>query len=169
MNYIWEKVITENFESLGMANARNPQDYPWGFQSGSYFVLDDVTVFQWFSSPHEMLVWMQKAEPLIHSEADGNESVHAVSVQKAINELEDNNGNITSEIFKLATASMKDKRDIHWWGEFSELLNGDSEFAISLRSDFRESHSEVEEPNGILPISEEDKSNFVEFLSTYGF
>jgi hypothetical protein len=168
MNYDWELELESNTETLGMANTRSPDVHPWGFFSGMSFVLANAGTFQWFLSPHEMLVWMQKAEPLVYSESGAAEVDHAGTVQKAINAFEENNGILTDVIFQMAAESLEDQRNIVWWGEFSDLLVGGSEFVIELRADFRDSFSEGDNPSGEKPINKEEKAEFIEFLSTYG-
>lgn len=53
---------------------------------------------------------------------------------------------------------------IQWWGQFSELLHGETEFAIGVREWFHQ----IEGPDGTAPITPEDENRFAEEIRSYG-
>lgn len=150
------EVLESEFEqSFG----REPYSYSWGF-----FAYDDspgaagggAGNFSWFDKKEELVRFLQKFPLLAHSLG----TTDADLFEKA------------QRLLSTATAESFDQKkvdelnqiisgveQIQWFGQFSDLLSGETEFAQGLRKFFSSSTN---------PLSKVQIPEFAEFLRNWG-
>ena len=142
------------------AMERDPRTAPFGFFSGGSFVLDSSRVFSWFASMDELATFLLEVEPLIHGLDDPDElAALTVQVSPILAKLKAN-GFVEGLREELNTA-VSEFMVIDWWGNFSEITDGKTEFSRNLIENF----VDVEEGQDLaVPVDEMD--GFVEYLMT---
>lgn len=151
-------------KSLGeSAMDRDPRNASCGYFAGGSFVLDSVRVFQWFNSIEDMAVQLLECEPILY-EISAEDFVlyrdrasfllNGITVNDLSQERRDELNNISERFLS-----------IDWWGTFSDLFSGDSEFARDLRIEFREDSEAADE----RAITEPEMDDFVSFIHQYGY
>lgn len=174
--YDWEARLAQE-ETRWLASERSPLEYPWGYRGGSSFVLAaGPRVFQWFKSPHEMLTWIAKVEPLIWELGPEDTQKVSTACGDALQRLEAASGQIDEEIFQMAVDSLRSVMDVEWWGHFRDLCEGDSGLPVEIRREFRGEEGEEDEELenvvadlGAAPLSAEEQEEFAEFIREWGF
>jgi len=140
------------------AMSRDPRTAPYGYFSGSSFVLATAQAFMWFPSIIEMVDHMAQCDPIIH-DLDEKEAEEFAAVVRTIFE---HNPELTDENLEKLNEASKEFLRIDWWGTFDDLTHGNSELARELRSSIREDESEDR-------ITSAEMDDFVELVHSYGF
>lgn len=138
---------------------REPYSYSWGF-----FAYDDTHGasgggagnFSWFDSKEELVRFLQKFPLVAHSLG----ATDAQLFEKAQRYL----STVTAESFDQKAVDefnqiISGVEQIQWFGQFSDLLSGETEFAQGLRKFFSSSTQ---------PLSKIQIPEFAEFLRNWG-
>lgn len=147
-----EKEFEESFE-------RDLYSYSWGF-----FAYDDTATsagggagnFSWFDKKEGLVQFVQKFPLLAHSLGTPDAVLFEKSkVFLSSVTAESLNQSVIDELNQL----LRGVEQIQWFGQFSDLLSGETEFAQGLRK-FYSSSTE--------PLSKTHIPEFAEFLRNWG-
>jgi hypothetical protein len=155
--------MDEQVQELGEAAMnRDPRKAPFGFYSGGSFVMDSSRVFSWFESVDELAAFLLDVEPLIYDMDDPDElAAHKAKVFPILAKLKISgfNDGLREEI----NAAISEFAVIDWWGNFSEITAGKTEFSQNLMENF------VDPEDGQdLTVPADQMDDFVEYLLTCG-
>lgn len=138
---------------------REPYSYSWGF-----FAYDDTPGasgggagnFSWFDKKEELVRFLQKFPLLAHSlgTTDAELFEKAQRYLSTLNADSFNQNNIDE--FNQIISGVE---QIQWFGQFADLLSGESEFAQGLRKFFSSSTQ---------PLQKIQIPEFAEFLRNWG-
>ena len=153
----------EEAHALGeAAMERDPRTAPFGFFSGGSFVLDSSRVFSWFVDMDELAAFLLDVEPLIYDLDDPDElAAFKAKVSPLLAELKANGFN--EALREKLNAAVDDFMVIDWWGEFSEITAGKTEFSRNLIENFVD-----DEEGRELMVPADEMDGFVEYLMTCG-
>lgn len=138
---------------------RQPTSYSWGF-----FAYDDAPGgigggagnFSWFDSKEDLVLFVQKFPLLAHSfgspDVEKLESVRGFLEKVSVEKFDQST---VDELNKLN----RGVEQIQWFGQFQELLSGETEFAQGLRKFFSSSTNS---------LSKNRIPEFAEFLRNWG-
>ncbi|RKT44700.1 hypothetical protein [Thiocapsa rosea] len=149
-------------QSSELAMERDPREAKLGYFAGGSFVLDSVRVFKWFSSARDLATHLIDVEPVVFEWSDEDVAPIREKLSKILGGLEE--GGLTEELRAQVNAVTKGFLAIEWWGGFDDLIEGNTEFAEGIRSDYRD----VEETDQQDALTSSELGGFVEFLKTYG-
>jgi hypothetical protein len=140
------------------AMTRDPRRAPYGYFSGGTFVLDSTRVFQWFDSLDAMGHHMLEVEPRVHDLDHDDLPAYQERLRSLIARLsaEGLSDRLRNEINQALSHTFR----IEWWGEFNELVSGNSEFACGIRSGFLDDQE-------CARIESGDLEAFIEYLQTF--
>jgi hypothetical protein len=141
---------------------RDPRKANYGLFSGGSFVLDSSRVFMWFETIQELTYFIKNAEPLIFD-------LDAEDIKKYEDEISPilkkvHKDGLTFELQNQINDISSDFMTIEWWGNFSELVNIETEFSKNLVEQFFDQLDE--EPKPIIP---EYLDDFIKFIQSYGY
>jgi len=142
------------------AMERDPRTAPFGFFSGGSFVLDSSRVFSWFASMDELAAFVLEVEPLIYG-LDDPEELAAFKAQVAPLLAKLKNNGFNDALREELNAAVSEFMVIDWWGNFSEITDGKTEFSRNLIENF----VDVEEGQDLV-VPAEEMDGFVEYLMT---
>lgn len=141
---------------------RDPRQATFGFYSGGSFVMDGVRVFSWFESVDELAAFLLNVEPLIYDLDDLDElTAYKVKVTPLLDNLKANGFDEVTRVDM--NAAICDFAVIEWWGNFAEILDGETEFSKNLIENFVDSEDGLD---SVIPVDQID--DFVEYLKTCG-
>lgn len=138
---------------------REPLSYSWGF-----FAYDDAPGdagggagnFSWFDSKADMVSFLQKFPLLAHSLG----TTDAELFEKAKGVLSVANAeSFDQKVVDEFNQVIRGVEQIQWFGQFADLLSGDTEFAQGLRKFFSSSTNQ---------LSKNQIPEFAEFLRNWG-
>ena len=153
MEIDWQNMASEALD-------RDPRTFPIGIYTGGSFVLDSVRVFSWVKDIDELAFFIREVEPRIYNiESDDELAAYQAHVQPFIDRIyrEGLTDALRGELSEATSSFLA----IDWWGSFSDLCNGNDEFATDLRSRLRN------DDDG-KPIRAEEMEDFVFFLKDCG-
>lgn len=157
-------------EAFTQANSVEPSETSWGF-----FAYDDAPggigggsgMFGWFESRDKMCDFIEGYPLLFQSsyepEDDDKARIDDIErgVKAAINGFR-GNPEKGEKVLEDINRKLRRMEQIKWWGSFSELLSGDHWFAKELRGHLLQN-------DGSVPMPEERREEFIEFLQSYGY
>jgi hypothetical protein len=144
------------------ANSADPRKAGYGYFVGGSFVMDSVRVFLWFDTVPDLASNILDVEPVIHESTTEQFTTYQTQVAPLLENLD--HAAMTEDLRRKVNAAVKEFITIEWWGSFNDLIAGDSEFAQTIREDFRESDDEPDNS----PVMETEIDEFVDFVLTYG-
>jgi hypothetical protein len=145
-----------------------PDDAEWGFFSygdAPAAIGGGVGMFTWFPDRASMLEFIEETLPYY---PPGQSNLDADEIAE--------NASAVVEKLRLGTLTDEDGRQhlnkvletcsqLNWIGTVENLLSGNHPYVVQVREAFRE--DDEEESEGV-PISEDEKEDFYEFLETWG-
>lgn len=144
------------------ATVRDPRNAPFGFFAGGSSGMDGVRVFSWFTSVDELIAFLLDIEPRIYDVDEPDDlAVHKSKVSPILEKLKLTGFN--DELRNEMNVATNDFSVIDWWGNFSEITDGETEFSQNLIEHFVDP---VEGQNMVVPADKMDE--FVEYLITCG-
>lgn len=147
------------FDRASEVSQRSPRRYPFGYFAVDQWGGRDSGGFCWFGSVDELTKHLSEIEPQIYEIEPG----------RGLEELQDQlrpslaaaRQEGLTETLRLAVNSCSDRFSVKWWGAFSNLCEGRSDFA----RDVLDAYLGEDRAGGPLPRGEID--DFAEFLGTY--
>ncbi len=106
-----------------------------------------------------MIHHISQCDPVIY-EIDAEEEK---LFQKEVEAIFENSNLLSEQNLDRLNEVGKSFMSVDWWGEFDDLLQGNSELACEIRSSFRSDDGDSE-----APITNEEMDEFVEYIHTYG-
>lgn len=173
--YKWSRMkVRDAFEYIVTRDARK---YPYGHLI-SLMSLGTVSRFCWFETPDELLLFMsQKLLPGFISVTglDSDEYHSSREIRDAVLLIRDrfHSGEISFQETEkmLCPVLAAAECEVCWWGQYSELLEGQDNFSREMRSAFRQ---EYLDPNDDaldeeyeLPIKPGEADAFWKFIEDY--
>lgn len=149
-----------------VAMERDPREAPFGFYSGSASVMSDgIKVFSWFESIDELIAFLVGVEPLIYDIEEEDElAAHRAKVSPILEKLKTDGFN--DALREEMNEAINEFGVIHWWGNFSEITAGETEFSKNLIEQFVDDEDIEDGHNLTIPADQMDE--FVEYLKTCG-
>jgi len=148
---------------LQTAHAANPQAYPWGVRTSDPYPAG-LMMFFWYESEEALRESLLSGDHVL--DADDETRSEAVAALRLVLE--------SSSPLMPASAEDGNKAahpafNIHWWGTFDDLCNGNHEDARDAREAFLEWNEEnYGSPIEVPPIQPDARSDFAEFLQEWG-
>lgn len=138
---------------------REPYSYSWGF-----FAYDDspgasgggAGNFSWFDKKEELVRFLQKFPLLAHSLGTTDAELFEKAQRYLSTVTADSLDQKTIDEFNQIISGVE---QIQWFGQFSDLLSGETEFAQGLRKFFSSSTQ---------PLAKIQIPEFAEFLRNWG-
>lgn len=149
-------------QSSELAMGSDPREAKFGYFAGGSFVMDSVRVFKWFSDVNAMVMHLVEAEPAVFELSGEEAGLVRTKLSEALEGVD--LGSLTEELRRQVNDITKDFLTVEWWGDFDELKDGETIFAETIRSDFRE----AEESDKKGALSDFELDGFVEFMKEYG-
>ena len=150
-------------EELQAATERVPEPKSWGFFSygdAPAAIGGGIGGFAWFPNRTAMHEHIARSMPFAPpAPVSIDPATVADEVETIIQKHEQGEFSSDQTLAEL-NCVLRRFSQIEWWGQFSELLNGNSEFAKKLRQWHRE--------EGDQPISSEEMLRFREEIGQYG-
>jgi len=137
---------------------RDPREAPFGIYSGGSFVMDEIRAFSWFESLEALAAYLLDVEPLIYDLDDADElAAYKAKISPMLEKLKANGFN--EALREEMNEALKEILVIDWWGNFTELSEGKTEFSKNHISNF----VDVEDHNN-MEIQPDQIDNFVKYL-----
>jgi len=153
MDTDWQNIASEALD-------RDPRSFPIGIYTGGSFALDSVRVFSWLKDIDELAFFIREVEPRIYDiESDEELAAYQAQVQPLIDRIY--REGLTDSLRQELSDATSSFLAIDWWGTFSDLCNGNEEFAEDLRSRLRD------DENG-KPIKAAEMEDFIFLLKDCG-
>ena len=152
-----------------VAMERDPREAPFGFYSGSATVMtDDIKVFSWFESIDELIAFLVDVEPRIYNIDEQNElAAHRAKVSPILEKLKTDGFN--DALREEMNEAINKFGVIHWWGNFSKITAGKTEFSKNLIEQFVDVVDVIDVVDGRnLTIPADQMDEFIEYLKTCG-
>ncbi|NLS90879.1 MAG: hypothetical protein GXX96_01660 [Planctomycetaceae bacterium] len=151
------QVASDLWPSQGSWGAFIYGDAPGGIGGG-------LGCFCWFDRKEQLLEYVKTHLVFLNpGPATMDPAKVAASVQETIERIETGMLDMRADQAQV-NLQLQSFSQIEWWGKFSELLDGDTEFARRVRQWFRGS-DDSEAPAPIVP---EEEDRFAEELRSYG-
>jgi hypothetical protein len=135
-------------------------DAPGGMGGG-------IPAFFWCDSREEMLDFVATHLTFVWA---GPTSVDAGRVSRSaaavVAKINDDSSSLSNGMLELNKV-LKDFSQIRWWGQFQDLLTGDSAFEKKVRAWYREADVDDEGADS-LPISADEIDQFIKALEEWG-
>ena len=156
----------EPMQAADLVSQRDPREFPWGV-----FGSDDVSaaaggvgVILRFGSRAELLDFTVEVEASVLLGAD-DPDYHGFQARLGSLRAKSHDPVVLSDGLRTEyNRAMQGVSEYLWWGHFSDLCEGQGEFARSLRSDIRETDG----PESDRPITPGEVEQFVSYLVGYG-
>jgi hypothetical protein len=145
-----------------VAMDRDPRKAPFGFFSGGSFVLDSARVFSWFENMDELVTFLLEVEPRIYDIEDLSElAAYQAKVSPLLDRLKANG--FSEGLRQEVNAAVSEFTVIDWWGKFSEITDGKTDFSRNLIENFVDPDEGQE-----LQVAPDQMDDFVDYLKTCG-
>ena len=155
-------------QALQEAYERLPTEHPWGyfhFMDGPPAAGGGAGCFAWFDTRDEMLLFIAQHQVWIAPGPEGIDPVEKVGqVENIIDELLSDKIDLEAARIEINNL-LKGFSQIEWWGQFEELISGESEFAREVRNWYRDfNRAKVVDSSPV--IGEEEEFSYA--LQAYG-
>lgn len=157
--YAWEGL--PEVERRSFVGDQRPPDHSWGCTVSEDFVLADLEITLWFSSPREMVAWFLTSELPDTTFRDPEDKALIEELLNAIVDELDQRQLPDAGFGGRLREALAGWQAIGWFGSFEDLCSGGSEIAQGLRSDFR---STAQETGASAPLSAHERQAFADYL-----
>jgi len=137
---------------------RHPEDYPWGVQLYDDTAGQSQSVFYWFASPDELLVYLAEAEPVLNLPvADARIArikgdIEAFRFKHLLTDV------MPEPLIPEINEALAPAGRIVWWGHFTDLCQGATPAATSILRAYRCGNPDP------APIAPDEVESFITFV-----
>lgn len=116
--------------------------------------------FLWFETREELLDYVGRLLTFLC----GDDEKHGMVAQEAaaIVSLVVGDEISMEEGMSRLNSALKTHSHIQWWGQFKDLISGDSQFEHKLRGEHRGKEDEPSEDRDVAPIREDELDSFID-------
>lgn len=165
----YERLAQDAAMAAAAAADREPEPANWGlysFDDGPPCIGGGVGGFVWFETRDELALFIKSRLPFLSGRRPDRDAWLGVRTDLAVETDAWAAGHIlTSELINRVNCTLAQLVRIEWIGQFSSLLVDESPWEREIRSMFRGSQNRSEQG---MPISDEEVTGFVGFLSACG-
>jgi hypothetical protein len=140
---------------------RDPRKYPFGYFTGSSFVLASAEVFVWFESIEELAQFLHDVEPRVYDLKPGEGLEEYQAAVGPILEVVRQQG-LTEELRKAVDEAGSKQFNVNWWGTFADLCGGREGFGREVLDAYLGPGRAGE------ALAAHEMEDFVSFVQTYG-
>ena len=156
--FAWQEL--EIRDAVQLITERDASEYPFG-----YYCTDvEAAAFCWFETIEELLEFLKTRHADIYIDPDDTENVEMKLELDSI--LTEMGNRLNTAFLDLVNSELDTYSEIHWWGNFEDLVGQNSDFCNDLRETFRISMGGAVGQDE--PVAEQEMEAFLEFISHPG-
>ncbi len=156
-------------QTMSATNARNPIEYRWGmfsFADAPPAIGGGVGAFQWFETLQELLAFITDLSAARFTTFE--EESEYIDLRDGLRKIASGYEADPKRTIDAFNQELTDLLQITWIGKFEDLASGEEGFPEVVRARFRDDWDDEPVSGSKASIRNEEKHNFINYLSEYG-